>query len=273
MSAWSPLQYRVYRILWIALLASNIGTWMQAVGAAWMMVQLNASPAIVALVQTATYLPVVFVGRPGRRRRRHDRTAAPAPDHPGVHVRGGRRAGRVRGAGRRHPAPAARLHVRAGAGGDVQLPGLAGDPARAGACARAQAGGDAGRRQHQPRPRDRPGDRRPAHRRRRPVARVRAERRVVRLRARRALALEAPGRGGRRTARTLCRGGPRRRPLRHVLAHPARRAGPLVRVRRRQRRPDVAAARVCQPGARLGLRWSRPAVRRPWAPGRSRPPR
>ena len=63
MSAWSPLQYRVYRILWIALLASNIGTWMQAVGAAWLMVQLDASPAIVALVQTATYLPVVFVGR------------------------------------------------------------------------------------------------------------------------------------------------------------------------------------------------------------------
>ncbi len=62
MSAWSPFQYRVYRILWIALLASNIGTWMQAVGAAWLMVQLDASPAIVALVQTATYLPVVFVG-------------------------------------------------------------------------------------------------------------------------------------------------------------------------------------------------------------------
>ena len=62
MSAWSPLQYRVYRTLWIALLASNIGTWMQAVGAAWMMVELAASPAIVALVQTATYLPVVFVG-------------------------------------------------------------------------------------------------------------------------------------------------------------------------------------------------------------------
>ena len=62
MSAWSPLQYRVYRTLWIALLASNIGTWMQAVGAAWLMVELDASPAIVALVQTATYLPVVVVG-------------------------------------------------------------------------------------------------------------------------------------------------------------------------------------------------------------------
>ena len=62
MSAWSPFQYRVYRYLWIALLASNIGTWMQAVGAAWLMVQLHASPAVVALVQTASYLPVVIVG-------------------------------------------------------------------------------------------------------------------------------------------------------------------------------------------------------------------
>ncbi len=62
MSAWSPFRYRVYRYLWIALLASNIGTWMQAVGAAWLMVQLHASPAVVALVQTASYLPVVLVG-------------------------------------------------------------------------------------------------------------------------------------------------------------------------------------------------------------------
>ncbi len=62
MSAWSPFRYRVYRYLWIALLASNIGSWMQAVGAAWLMVELDATPAIVALVQTATYLPVVLVG-------------------------------------------------------------------------------------------------------------------------------------------------------------------------------------------------------------------
>jgi len=62
MSAWSPFRYRVYRYLWIALLASNIGTWMQAVGAAWLMVHLDASPAVVALVQTASSLPVVLVG-------------------------------------------------------------------------------------------------------------------------------------------------------------------------------------------------------------------
>lgn len=62
MSPWSPFRYRVFRYLWIAQLASNIGTWMQTVGAAWLMVELDASPAVVALVQTATYLPVVLVG-------------------------------------------------------------------------------------------------------------------------------------------------------------------------------------------------------------------
>lgn len=62
MSAWSPLRYRVYRDLWIALLAANIGTWMQTIGAAWLMLELGASPALVALVQTATYLPIMLVG-------------------------------------------------------------------------------------------------------------------------------------------------------------------------------------------------------------------
>ena len=62
MSAWSPFQHRVFRALWIAVLASNIGSWMQTVGAAWLMVDLGASPAVVALVQTASYLPIVLVG-------------------------------------------------------------------------------------------------------------------------------------------------------------------------------------------------------------------
>ena len=62
MSAWSPFQHRVFRALWIAVLASNIGSWMQTVGASWLMVDLGASPAVVALVQTASYLPIVLVG-------------------------------------------------------------------------------------------------------------------------------------------------------------------------------------------------------------------
>jgi len=61
-SAWAPFRRPVFRALWIAQLVSNIGSFMQTVGAAWLMVELDASPTVVALVQTATFLPVVLVG-------------------------------------------------------------------------------------------------------------------------------------------------------------------------------------------------------------------
>lgn len=57
-----PLRERPFLDLWVAALASNIGTWMQNVGAAWFMASLADSPLIVSLVQSATYLPVVLVG-------------------------------------------------------------------------------------------------------------------------------------------------------------------------------------------------------------------
>ncbi len=63
-SMWSPLRSAVFRSLWIASIASNIGTWMQSVGAAWLMTDLTASPLLVALMQTATSLPVFLVGLP-----------------------------------------------------------------------------------------------------------------------------------------------------------------------------------------------------------------
>src|SRR3989442_15365061 len=65
-SAWSPLRYPVFRALWIASLVSNIGTWMQNVGGVWLMSSLSPSPFLVALMQTATSLPVFLVGIPGR---------------------------------------------------------------------------------------------------------------------------------------------------------------------------------------------------------------
>jgi MFS family permease len=43
---------------------SNIGTWMQNVGAAWLMTELAPSALLVALVQTATNLPVFLLGVP-----------------------------------------------------------------------------------------------------------------------------------------------------------------------------------------------------------------
>ena len=63
-SAWGPLQQPLFRALWIASIASNIGTWMQNVGGVWLMTSLTPSPLMVALMQTATSLPVFLVGLP-----------------------------------------------------------------------------------------------------------------------------------------------------------------------------------------------------------------
>src|SRR5204862_6288931 len=63
-SAWAPLSRPLFRALWIASLVSNIGSWMQNVGAAWAMTSLSPSPFMVALVQSATSLPVFVVGLP-----------------------------------------------------------------------------------------------------------------------------------------------------------------------------------------------------------------
>lgn len=63
-SAWSPLRQPLFRALWIAAIASNIGTWMQNVGGVWLMTSLTPSPLLVALMQTATSLPVFLIGLP-----------------------------------------------------------------------------------------------------------------------------------------------------------------------------------------------------------------
>jgi MFS family permease/quinol monooxygenase YgiN len=63
-SAWSPLKHRLFRFVWFATVVSNIGTWMQDVGAGWLMTSLAPAPIMVALVQTATTLPVVLLVLP-----------------------------------------------------------------------------------------------------------------------------------------------------------------------------------------------------------------
>ncbi len=62
--AWAPLRLPVYRRLWLAQVVSNLGTWMQTVGAQWVVVSSSGSPALVALVQTASTLPVVLLAAP-----------------------------------------------------------------------------------------------------------------------------------------------------------------------------------------------------------------
>lgn len=62
-SAWAPLRlFPVFRVLWIAQFASNVGTWMQTVGAQWLLI--DSSPLLVSLVQTASSLPIVLLALP-----------------------------------------------------------------------------------------------------------------------------------------------------------------------------------------------------------------
>ncbi|HXF47249.1 MAG TPA: MFS transporter, partial [Burkholderiaceae bacterium] len=63
-SAWAPLAHPVFRTLWLTWLASNVCLWMNDVAAAWLMTQLATSTVMVALVQTASTLPVFLLGLP-----------------------------------------------------------------------------------------------------------------------------------------------------------------------------------------------------------------
>ncbi len=60
----APLRRAAFRALWIAALASNIGTWMHEVGAGWTMTAMTASAIMVSLVQAATTLPMFLLSLP-----------------------------------------------------------------------------------------------------------------------------------------------------------------------------------------------------------------
>jgi MFS family permease len=51
-------------MLWIAVLAGNVGTWMQTVGAQWLVVHEANAATWVSLVQAATMLPVLLLALP-----------------------------------------------------------------------------------------------------------------------------------------------------------------------------------------------------------------
>ena len=63
-SVWRPLRTPIFRRLLIADVVSDIGTFMQAVGSAWLMVSIGASPLFVALTQTASTLPFFLFALP-----------------------------------------------------------------------------------------------------------------------------------------------------------------------------------------------------------------
>src|ERR1700732_4959426 len=63
-SLWRPLRSATFRNLLVADVVSDVGTFMQSVGAAWLMVSLNAGPMYVALTQTASALPFFILALP-----------------------------------------------------------------------------------------------------------------------------------------------------------------------------------------------------------------
>src|ERR1700688_2228053 len=63
-SLWRPLRTPTFRNLLGASVVSDIGAFMQSVGAAWLMVSLHAGPMYVALTQTASALPFFVFALP-----------------------------------------------------------------------------------------------------------------------------------------------------------------------------------------------------------------
>src|ERR1700736_694898 len=63
-SPWRPLRIPLFRDLLIADFVSDVGAFMQSVGAAWLMTSLSSSPLQIALIQTASALPFFILALP-----------------------------------------------------------------------------------------------------------------------------------------------------------------------------------------------------------------
>jgi predicted MFS family arabinose efflux permease len=60
----APLRHPAFRAMWGAQFASNIGGWMQTVGAQWLMLSLTPATSYLAFIQTAASLPVLLFAIP-----------------------------------------------------------------------------------------------------------------------------------------------------------------------------------------------------------------
>jgi MFS family permease len=63
-SPWRPLRIPLFRNLLLADFVSDVGTFLQSVGAAWLMTSLTSSTVYIALIQTASALPFFLLALP-----------------------------------------------------------------------------------------------------------------------------------------------------------------------------------------------------------------
>ena len=61
-SSLAPFRYPAFRAIWVANLASNMGSMIQSVGAAWLMTELTTSHQLIALVQAGATIPILLLG-------------------------------------------------------------------------------------------------------------------------------------------------------------------------------------------------------------------
>ncbi|HVZ10764.1 MFS transporter [Rhodopila sp.] len=61
---WSPFRHAVFTVLWTAMVASSMGTWMQNAASGWLMTELSHDPLMIAMIQAAMALPVFLFGFP-----------------------------------------------------------------------------------------------------------------------------------------------------------------------------------------------------------------
>ncbi len=58
----APFRYPAFRAIWVANLASNMGSMIQSVGAAWLMTEITNSHLLIALVQAGATIPILMLG-------------------------------------------------------------------------------------------------------------------------------------------------------------------------------------------------------------------
>ncbi|QRM57615.1 MFS transporter [Sinorhizobium sp. BG8] len=63
-SGFAPLRQRVFAVLWIATVVGNTGSFIRDVASSWLVTDLSASPAAVAMVQAAATLPIFLLAIP-----------------------------------------------------------------------------------------------------------------------------------------------------------------------------------------------------------------
>jgi MFS family permease len=60
----APFRHRVFTVLWVVTLVSNVGGWMYSASCGWLMIELNSTPLMVSLVQVAGSLPMFLIAVP-----------------------------------------------------------------------------------------------------------------------------------------------------------------------------------------------------------------